>query len=163
MAVKDTGARFVTVACKVPWGLRLYVCTPVTARERTPNGDKEVTEYRKGDPVQINGPGYPNGNTQELRKKGFRKEPNVEGGYALTMNVPKPFWDAWLEQNKDTALVRSKMIFAYADADSTRDVARENESRTSGLEPLNPDGDYRVPRPLPGISMIAPAETSPPE
>ena len=163
MSAKDNGARYVTVACKVPLGVVLYVCTEVKARERTPNGDKEVTEYRKGDPIKIHGPGYPNGNTQELRKKGFRKEPNVEGGYALTSRVPKDFWDAWLKQNADTALVKSEMIFAYAEPESTRDAARDNEKRMSGLEPLNPDGDYRVPRPLPGISMIEQAETSPPE
>ena len=63
----------------------------------------------------------------------------------------------------EDAMVKNEMIFAYADRDSARDAARDNESRMSGLEPLNPDGDYRVPRPLPGVSMVQAAETSPPE
>jgi hypothetical protein len=164
MATKANGASYVTVACKVPLGVVLYVCDKVDMSERTRDGTRDFHEYRhRGEGVRINGPAYPNGNINDLRKKGFRKNPDIEGGYALTMNVPKDFWDEWLTQNRTTALVKSKMIFAFPDRDSAVDAARENESRMSGLEPLNPDGDYRVPRPLPGISMIEAAETSPPE
>jgi hypothetical protein len=163
MAAKDTAARTVTVACKALGGVVLYVCEPTTVREMSPTGDRAVTVYVKGDPVRINGPEYPRGSTNELRKQGFRAEPPIEGGYALTHNVPKAFWDAWLEQNADTALVKSRMIFAFSEPASTKAAARENEARHSGLEPLNPDGDYRVAKPLRGVSMVEPAETGPPE
>ena len=165
MALKANGASYVTVACKVPLGVVLYVHEKVDLSERTLAGNtREFHEWRrKGEAVKINGPAYPNGNINELRKKGFHKVPDIEGGYALTMNVPKDFWDAWLEQNRMTQLVKNKMIFAYVDRDSARDAARDNEKRMSGLEPLDPDGDYRVPRPLPGVTMVETAETSPPE
>jgi hypothetical protein len=34
------------------------------------------------------------------------------GGYALTPNIPRVFWLAWLEQNKAFDAVRNGLIFA---------------------------------------------------
>lgn len=60
-------------------------------------------------------------------------------GYAVTRDIPKAFFDEWLEQNKEAEYVVNGMIFAHADANSTKAQAREMEEERSGLERLDPN------------------------
>lgn len=167
----SAGAK-VTVACKVPLGVVIHVCTWNEVLVQTPSGSKMVRESQRGtEAVQILGPAYPNGQIPE----GFRDKPLIVGGYALTPGIDKEFWDAWWADNADercnhedakdghkngckcTAIVRSRMIFAYEALGNVQAAAKEAKHLESGLEAIRPEGDYRSPRPLAGISQIKPA------
>jgi hypothetical protein len=69
----------------------------------------------------------------------------IVGGYAITRDIPKAFWDEWLEQNKESAYIKNSMIFAHAENASTLAEAREKEDERSGLERLDPN---KLPRGL---------------
>ncbi len=163
----------VTVACKVPLGVILHVDERTEMTVQTNTGNRVVTEYRRGsERVHILGPAYPNGSIPE----GFREKAPVTGGFALTYGVEKDFWDRWWADNADprcvpenmehkngcrcTVIVRNRMIFAYEAPADTKAAAKEASHLMSGLEPLRPDGDYRSPRPLAGISQVK-AENAP--
>lgn len=165
----SAGAK-VTVACKVPLGVVIHVDEWTERLVETPGGSKTIREARAGsERVTIQGPAYPNGQPPE----GFREKPPIVGGFALTHGIDKDFWDKWWEANADercdpekmehrngcrcTMIVKSRMIFAYEAIEDTRSAAKEAKDLHSGLEPLRPDGDYRSPRPLAGISQIKPA------
>lgn len=63
----------------------------------------------------------------------------IVAGYALTHDVPKAFWDEWLEQNKKADYVANGMIFAHAEDRSTVAQAKEMEAEKSNLERLDPN------------------------
>jgi hypothetical protein len=143
----------VTVACKVPNGVVLQLCQKVEWDEETPSGSRKRVRYDKtGETFVVRGPAVPYGN------------PNVAatplvGGYALTPGVPEDFWKAWLEQNKTTDMVTSGMIFAHGKVADTRAEAREKKDLRSGLEPLVPDTDRRMPRSVSGgVTGVSTAE-----
>lgn len=136
------GGSYVTVACKFPNGLILHVDEPYTSMQQTPTGPISITMYRsKGPSYFVRGPVEPNGQVP----KGY-KRPVLEGGYALTRNIPEDFWKAWLDQNRDGDLIKNDIIKA-SDQDSIIDIANEYESVRTGFEPLDPDaGDPRIPK-----------------
>jgi hypothetical protein len=71
---------------------------------------------------------------------------DIVAGCALTHNVPEEFWRAWLEQNKHSAVVKESLIFAYEKVESVRDKAKDGAKLMSGLQPLVPDTDSRIPK-----------------
>lgn len=148
---KPKSATHVTVACKIPAGLRLQLCHRVEFTENTMNGPRSAVRYdRVGEQIIIRGPAAPIGQAP----RGYTP-PILVGGYALTPNVPADFWDAWLAQNKDSLMVRNRMVFAMPSANRAIGEAKEHAALRSGLEPLNPDGtgkdfDPRMPRPQSG-------------
>jgi hypothetical protein len=129
----------VTVGLKLPQGLilRLFKMEDATGPGYVP-GERRAVEY--GERVRIRGTAH---------EEGMRPKVPIVGGYALTSGVPKDFWDAWLEQNKDSDLIRNKLIFAYSKVDSAKAAAREHKSTRSGLERLDTStrtvGDREVP------------------
>lgn len=151
-AVKPAGkaAKYVTVACKLPNGLELQLCKKTTWFEDTPSGSRERLRFDKyGEIITIGGTAYPNGNVP----RGFRPRPLLIGGYAMTRNVPKDFFEEWLDQNKKHPAVVSRMIYGFDQIESVKDMAKENADTRSGAEPLHIDGDgnlkdNRVPRPM---------------
>ena len=62
----------------------------------------------------------------------------IESGCALTPDIPKDFWEEWLDQNKDGDFIKNGMIFASAEHRSVVAQAKEMESVKSGLERLDP-------------------------
>lgn len=120
----------VTVACKIPNGLSLRIMEPYTENELVMGGGtREVTKHREiGEPVRIKGNSSPEG-TMIV----------THGGYALTTGVSADFWEKWLEQNKDTALVKNNLIYALPREDSAAAKGREYEKVTSGQERIDPD------------------------
>lgn len=155
-------ATTVTVACKVPTGVRLQLCKQTKYWEDTPSGPRERTRWdRFGTQHVVRGTAYP-----MMPPKGFRERAAVTSGYAITRGIPADFWGAWLEQNAKSDLVRSQMIFAFPDADSVREHAGDRGALLSGLEPLDmePDKDGRVADPrvprstTTNVGDIAPAE-----
>lgn len=75
-------------------------------------------------------------------------------GYALTEGVDKDSFDNWLKDNKDQAFVLNKLVFAMPNVSDAEACAKENRDRVTNLEPLDPDGDPRAPRPAVGMSGI---------
>jgi hypothetical protein len=132
MATKNN---VVTVACKVPNGLLFRIFKMVPAREQTPSGYRDIERAEQvGDTTKINGPSVPFGKVREYA---------IIGGYALTPNVNKELFDAWLEQNADHPAVKAGLIFAHAKPGMVTDRAKEQKALLSGLEPLNPERTMR--------------------
>jgi hypothetical protein len=125
-----TKSNVVTVACKIPNGLLLRIFRMAPAREQTPTGFRDIDRAEQvGDTTKINGPSVPFGQVPEYA---------IIGGYALTPNVDKELFDAWLEQNADHPAVKAGLIFAHARPGMVTDRAKEQKALLSGLEPLNP-------------------------
>jgi len=160
-------SRTVIVACKVPTGLRLQLQKPLKKFEDTREGPQARTYNVFYGPVYyVHGPAYPVGTLP----KGFPRQPQIEGGYALTSGIPADFWEQWMEQNKEADFVRPiagaehGAIFAYGTFEDVTAAARECEKVLTGLEPISTDEDgkgalidRRLPKPISGmITKLAP-------
>lgn len=134
-----TTGETVTVACNLPNGLILRVFDMVNVRRARPGGgfDEEPEARLAGEPFTLHG-----------NRTSFGEEPKckVVCGYALTRGVPKDLWDRWLEQNEDSDLVRNNLIHAHESMDEAADASEELDGTKSGLQPLNPGDDSRMPR-----------------
>lgn len=142
----------VSVACKigVAW-FDLQLCEAKEVQENTQTGPRTITQWvRSGKIVRVRGTSYPRGTPPE----GFPAKPEMVGGYALTHNVSKEFYEAWEKQHAKAPYVINEMIFA-ADPSRIRAMCSERHQLKSGLEPVIPsmkDGtgkiitDPRVPR-----------------
>ena len=99
----------VTVACKLRNGLILR--TFAKHRIQMPvigGGVRDVDEYRPdGRQFKINGNAAPYAQPL-LDSEGNPIE--MEQSFALTREIPKAFWDLWLEQNKESAVVKNGLI-----------------------------------------------------
>ncbi|MGY0790954.1 hypothetical protein ACW7BJ_16430 [Azospirillum argentinense] len=126
-----TTGETVTVACKLPHGLRLRTFTMAETSEPVMGGGFRKVEVARPDPMTfvIHGAAVP---------KGVSAEHAIRGGYAITPGVPKDFWDKWLAQNADSDLVRSGLIFAHERSHYAEDEAKERRDVRSGLEPIDP-------------------------
>ena len=123
------GAKYVTVACKVPNGLVLRAFKMHEEHEPVMGGGSRKYELARtvGDPFRVNGPAPMTALPQF----------DMPGGYALTANVPIELWTQWLEANKDSAVVKNKLIFATATPEAASKQAKEQESVRSNLEQLD--------------------------
>jgi hypothetical protein len=59
------------------------------------------------------------------------------GGYALSYGIDADLWNAWLERNRDSALVTNKLIFAHESPAICKQMAQENARVRSGMEPAH--------------------------
>lgn len=123
----------VTVACKLPHGLRLRI-----------QAERETTVPVMGGGMQSVKQWVPTGDEVVLKGVAheFGKSPNApiaEGGFALTTGVNAEFFAKWMEQNKETEIVRQGLVFASGDAASVSDQAKDHAEVRSGLEPLDPE------------------------
>lgn len=142
--VSHAGAK-VIVASKLPMALELQLC--VSREQQIKNGGSVWTEtiFAKDGPiVTIHGTAYPNGQVPD----GMPDRPQMAHGAALTYGVDKDFFDRWLEQNKTSPIVVNRLVFAHEKSDSVKARAREVRDFDSGLGPLNPENDRRMPRKL---------------
>lgn len=139
----SAGAK-VTVACKL--GIAFFDIQHtriVTKFEQNMQGGKEIREAeRVGQVVRLRGTAYPRGTPP----KGFPSPPEIVGGAALNRGIDKDWFDAWLVQNKLNPVVQNRMVFAHESEDHVRGEAAELSKFLSGLEPVNPDGDHRIPK-----------------
>ncbi len=121
----------VTVACKFPHGIILRTFEMV---DKWDDGAKRMGKESRQRPgmFTIKGTGNP-------KKVGREHQAQIVGGYAITQNVPANLWKAWLEDNKDSDLVKNQLIFAFEKLIDVEAKARDNAKSRSGLEPLNPD------------------------
>ena len=134
----SAGAK-VTVACKLPHGLILRLFEMESANEPVMGGGyREVKRARQtGSTVRVNGNAVP---------FGVRPDHPIVAGYALTHGVDKDFFDEWMKQNRDSDIVKNHLVFAYERAESARDAAKDHAKQRSGLEPIEPDTDPRLPK-----------------
>lgn len=118
----------VTVACKLPHGLRLRIFKMVDSNENVAGNTLRTVKRAEqvGEEVVIKGAAVEHG-----------KDKALTDGFALTPGVDKEFWDEWLAQNKDAAYVKSGMIFAAPTRDAVEGEAGERKDQRSGLEPLD--------------------------
>ena len=65
--------------------------------------------------------------------------PAMIGGYAITENVPKEFFEHWLVLHKEHPAVKNKLIFAHTQIESVKDMAEERSELTHGFEPIDPN------------------------
>jgi len=152
----------VTVGCKLPNGLILRVFQMADSQEMSPLGVRDVKVARDtGKHIRINGNAAPKGRSPTDAAGNYIP---IIGGYALTHGVDADLWDAWFAANKDTDMVRNGMIFAHAKTSEVEAAARGNEARKSGLEPMDTQGDVRMPKQRTRLSggSIAPLETARP-
>ena len=131
----------VTVACKFPNGLQLRLGKFHDVDEQVMGGGVRVAKKwieNPGERVHINGPRRGVGGDDP-------SSPNFDG-YALTHGVDADFMEAWLEANKDLDLVRNGFIKVNSKPNELKAMTREYRDMRSGLEPLDPSGDARVPK-----------------
>lgn len=72
-----------------------------------------------------------------IHLNGFSKNRvEVTGGHGITHNVDKALWDKWLQQNKETKLVKGGYIFAHESNEKAKAEAKEKKDTKSGTEKL---------------------------
>lgn len=143
----------VIIACKVAVArLELQLCRKGQVRQQSQNGEERTVEqyFKTGTIWIVRGTAYPAGTPP----KGFMKRPEEVNGYVLTKGVPKDFWDAWIEQNKQLPMVQNNLIFACDTYDEIDGMTEDHNDIRCGFAPLEmPERtgdpiDGRVPRPL---------------
>lgn len=143
-AIPQSSGAKVTVACKL--GVAYYnlqLCNMVTKFQQDMRGGRDVIEAERSGPVvQLRGTAYPRGTPP----KGFPAPPEIIGGAALTRGVDKDWFDEWLKQNRLNPIVINKMIFAAETDDAVRSQAAELAEFLSGLDPIDPKKDSRMPK-----------------
>jgi hypothetical protein len=122
----------VIVASKMPNDLILRLFKMGEENVPTPLGFTKMNIGREiGQRVRINGSAIP---------FGVMPEYPLTNGYALT-KVEADFWDAWCEQNKDSDLLASGVLFA---ADSQQEAQAQaldqrKDGVKSGMEQVDPN------------------------
>lgn len=130
-ALNITSSDTVTVGCKVPNGLICRVFEMVSANEPVLGGG-----YRETKMAQPVGQFKLNGCATAI---GERPKHDIRFGYGITENVNTELWEKWLEQNKDSDVVKAGLVFAAAKANDTIAEAKEKKKLKSGMEPLDPE------------------------
>jgi hypothetical protein len=57
----------------------------------------------------------------------------------LDGGLPSRLWEKWLEDNKDSDVVKNELIFAEPTLERAKDRARERRKIRSGMEPMDPN------------------------
>jgi hypothetical protein len=123
----------VTVACKLPTGLIATLCEEAHIME-TPQGKTAIAGAVKEE-VFFRGPGLQR--RMESGGQVLGEHPLVAGGFGLTPNVSKAFWDQWAIENKNYAPFKNGFIFALAGDGAKREAINRRDHK-SGFEPINP-------------------------
>lgn len=145
-----------TVGCKIPSGLKLQLFREVDWIEETRSGSIPRKRWdRFGEAVIVRGPAVPVGSAP----KGYKRPAAIVGGYGLTPNVDAEFMREWMKQNAKNPIVVNGMIFVQEDNASAVDEAKDMKDTRSGLEPVNPDDDPRIPKSVdPNVGSIETAD-----
>lgn len=153
---QSAGAK-VTVACKVGVAYLSIQHTKIVEKfEQNMQGGRTIREAeRVGQVVRLRGTAYPRGTPP----KGFPEKPEMFNGAALTRGVDKDWFDEWMKQNHLNPLVLNKMVFAAETDDALRGESAELSKFLSGLEPVDPGNDVRIPKPSRSeVEDVAPGE-----
>jgi len=131
----------VTVACKMPHGIVIRGFRSAMRSVPVMGGGVRDEKYFEPDGREVTILG-------NARPVGGEFRTRVVMGFALTQGVPKDLWEEWLASNKSMPAVRNGLIFALGSTSEVAEEARNRGKLRSNLEPLNPNGDPRRPRPL---------------
>jgi hypothetical protein len=63
----------------------------------------------------------------------------VVGGFGITENVPKDFFEEWARQHSKSIVIASGIVFAYKDSKGAEAIAKERKALKTGFEPLDPE------------------------
>jgi len=135
----------VTVACKLGNGLILRTFRPEQITQPVIGGGARDVKHFVPDGRQY----IINGNQAPYAKPLIDAEGNAimqEQSFALTPNIPRDFWELWLEQNKDAPYVKNGLIFASPKPLEVRAMAKANRDQRTGLEPIDMHPDSGDPR-----------------
>jgi hypothetical protein len=142
--------RTCTVASRLDHDVVLHVDAMQNVRVTGQFGSVVEEQYSPGTgdkAVMIFGKQRPRGEVPE----GY-KVPEMMNGCALTRGVDAELWDAWKEQVlKGPGIgdaIRNGLLSAYGDEPSLRDGTKDQKDVLSGLGPLDPKNDPRLPKPL---------------
>lgn len=128
-------AKFVSMGCKLPNGLRMRVFKSYEESEPVMGGgSRSVTRWRQdGESFILNG------NRYQVNETGAQNVSHViEGGFGITNNVPAEFAQRFIKQNEDAAIVKEGLVFIMGNETEARAKAKDGAKKTSGLEPLDP-------------------------
>ena len=125
--VKKSGEK-VTVACKLPHGMRLRLFKMVDSMENVAGNTMRTVQRAQqvGPDVVIKGVAVE-----------FGKEKVLTAGFMLTPGIDKEFFDEWLRQNSEHDAVKNHLIFAASTRDAVESQASEHRKQKSGQEPLD--------------------------
>jgi hypothetical protein len=133
--IPATGTAVVSVYCRWNPGIILRVGKMVKRTEMTAHGFRDYDQWQMTRQFRVHGPAHPWG--------GVAKAP-VIGGYAITQGVPKDLWDEWYNSNKESEMVRNRIIFASEQESYGNGQAHEQRSAETGIEPLSQGKDRRT-------------------
>jgi hypothetical protein len=142
---KGKAASTVIVACKLPHGLILRTFARRSKEELVMGGGSRTIEecVDTGERFVINGTAAEQGRMPVVRNgaglPGDQFAHVTDTGYALTYNVPKSIWDSWLEDNKNSLMVKNGLIFAAVGLSSVKSMGKEFEKQRTGLEAIDPN------------------------
>jgi hypothetical protein len=145
-----TSTETVTVACKLPQGLILRVFTMEEVDVQMLNGPPKKVRQANQESARrfvVNGFAHAQNRAPNYEVVGpviTFADGTGEGGYALTEGCPKDLWEAWLDQNKTSMMVRNGLIFALPKRDDARAKGLEQQAIKSGLERLDPNNLPKV-------------------
>lgn len=85
----------------------------------------------------------PNGLVLEVGGKSVQingaNSTQLVGGHGITYGVDAEFWQAWLKQNADRAVVKNGFIFAHEKSVNAKAEAKEKTDTKTGQEPIDPN------------------------
>jgi hypothetical protein len=146
IARPQSGGAKVVVALKigVPY-LDIQLCEMAEKFQQNMQGGRVVTEAtRTGKIVRLRGTAYPRGSVPE----GFPDRPVTIHNAALNYGIDKSYMDAWMEQNRLNPIVMNDMIMVDENEDRLKARLKEVADKLSGIEPVNPKSDHRMPKPI---------------
>jgi hypothetical protein len=125
-----TTRKTVTVACKLPHGIKIRDHEEGTTFENVMGGGtRKIKVFRPIGPViRIKGPQVP---TEFIRLV------EVVGGYAITEGVDAEVFARWMRWNAEMPAVQNLLIFGGEERDKVLGMARERATIKSGLEALD--------------------------
>lgn len=163
---RATGTDTVCVACNLPQGFILQIYNVEETEAFLPNGRtiKENVCTLNLEHGQYHIRGIVNRSSlaavgaRDVLPDDYRvvRGTTPDSGYALTYDIPRDFWEAWLKQNQSNPLVKNRHIFAASSENRAVGEAKEYKDFKSGFQGLNQSGDYRVPRGGRGIRKFSP-------
>jgi hypothetical protein len=118
-------ANTVRIGCKLPNGLILEILEAGPGMFPAPMGKRVFLK----------------GSNSTLTAKG---ENPLIARFAFT-DVDADFWEAWMKKNKDMPFVKNGSVFMEESAKDAKAAAKERKDVPTGLEPLEPKGDKRIP------------------
>lgn len=130
----------VTVACRMPNGLRLRIWDFHEVEDQVIGGGVRMrrkahisTKPGRANEVVVKGSSVPIG----------AMDNRIIGGYGITSGVDADFWNEWLKQNAESDLVKNHIVFASEKPEILERKATEHKNTLSGLEPLNTETTFK--------------------